>query len=149
MTTLVRDARPADIAPLLDLIRQHMAFERAAQHVSENDLAHMLGSRPPPVHLIVAADTAGLIGYAALTFDYALWRASRFAHLDCLFVCAAARGKGIGKLLFERACLMADAAGAQRIEWQTPAWNTDAIRFYEREGGVGQLKMRFGKTLSA
>ena len=148
MTKLVRKALPSDGGPLLDLIRQHAAFEQATAHVSEGDLALVLDAREPPTHLIVAEEHGELMGYAALTFDYALWSASRFAHLDCLFVCANARGRGIGKLLFDHACHMADEAGAQSIEWQTPAWNADAIRFYEREGGTGKIKMRFSKNLS-
>lgn len=148
MTILVRDARLADAAPLLDLIRQHAAFEQASAYVSESDLADLLADEKAPTHLIVAQEDGELIGYAALTFDYALWSASRFAHLDCLFVCAGTRGRGIGKRLFEHACLMADRADVQRIEWQTPVWNTEAIRFYEREGGTGLPKMRFSKSLS-
>lgn len=146
---VVRSARSADAASLLDLIRRHASFEQTTAHVDESDLKLVLDSRQPPVHLIVAEEGGKLVGYGALTFDFALWTASRFAHLDCLFVCAGARGRGIGKLLFDHACQMADEAGVQRIEWQTPAWNADAIRFYEREGGVGQLKMRFSKTLPA
>ncbi|MGO4569268.1 GNAT family N-acetyltransferase [Rhizobium sp. 2YAF20] len=87
----------------------------------------------------MAEDEKSLIGYAGLTFDYALWTACRFAHVDCLFVCEIARGQGIGKHLFERACRLVGEAGAERIEWQTPVWNLDAIRFYERQGGIGQV----------
>lgn len=149
MTDLVRKALPADAAPLLDLIQQHAAFEQATAHVSRDDIALVLNAREPPTHLIVAEERGELTGYAAFTFDYALWSACRFAHLDCLFVRAHARGRGVGKLLFDHACRMAVEAGAQRIEWQTPAWNADAIRFYEREGGIGEIKMRFSKNLSA
>lgn len=149
MTILVRKAFPADVVPLLDLIQQHAAFEEATAHVSEGDIALVLHAREPPTRLIVADDRGELTGYAALTFDYALWSASRFAHLDCLFVRANARGRGVGKLLFDHACRMAGEAGAQRIEWQTPAWNADAIRFYEREGGTGKIKMRFSRNLPA
>ncbi|WP_372394458.1 GNAT family N-acetyltransferase [Azospirillum sp. HJ39] len=147
MTNLVRTALPADVAPLLDLIQQHAAFEQATARVREDDMALVLDAREPPTHLIVAEERGELTGYAALTFDYALWSASRFAYLDCLFVRADARGRGVGKLLFDHACRIADGAGAQRIEWQTPAWNADAIRFYEREGGTGTIKMRFNKNL--
>jgi GNAT superfamily N-acetyltransferase len=148
VTNLVRKALPADVAPLLDLIQQHAAFEQAIAHVNEGDIALVLDAPEPPTHLIVAEERGELAGYAALTFDYALWSASRFAYLDCLFVCASARGRGVGKLLFDHACRMVDEAGARRIEWQTPAWNADAIRFYQREGGIGKIKMRFSKNLS-
>ncbi len=145
----VRSAVSADAASLLDLIRQHAAFEQTCASVDEGDLARVSDATQTPTHIFVAEEGGKLVGYAALTFDFSLWTASRFAHLDCLFVCAGAREQGMGKLLFDRACLVAVEAGAQRIEWQTPSWNADAIRFYEREGGSGQLKMRFSKILPA
>lgn len=148
MTNIVRTALLADVSALRDLIQQHAAFEQATAHVSEDDIALVLDAREPPTHLIVTEERGELTGYAALTFDYALWSACHFAYLDCLFVCANARGRGLGKLLFDHACRMANEAGAQRIEWQTPAWNADATRFYEREGGIGKIKMRFSKNLS-
>lgn len=149
MTSWVRNALPEDAVPLLDLIHQHATFERAAAQVGESDLARILEAEKPPTHLLVSENHEGLLGYAAITFDYALWSAGRFAHLDCLFVRASARGEGTGRRLFERACLLASEAGAQRIEWQTPVWNADAIRFYERQGGIGQPKMRFNAKLRA
>ncbi len=143
----IRTAFLKDAAQLLDLIQRHAAFEKAAARVTQADLAALLAHQKPPTHLIVAEDETALIGYAAVTFDYALWSASSFAHLDCLFVAESARGQGIGKQLFERAKLFAAEVWAERMEWQTPAWNLDAIRFYEREGGIGQPKMRFTKRL--
>ena len=37
----------------------------------------------------------------------------------------------------------ATAQGLAQVQWQTPAWNRDAVRFYERLGAVGTDKMRF------
>lgn len=141
----IRKALPGDAAQLLDLIRLHAVFERATACVTEADLVAILSAHKPPTHLIVAEDEKSLIGYAALTFDYALWTACRFAHLDCLFVRETARGQGIGKHLFDHVGLLAEEAGVEQMEWQTPVWNLNAIRFYEREGGIGQPKMRFSK----
>lgn len=149
MTVRIRKARPGDAASLLDLIRQHAAFEQAAAVVGDSDLTRLLASAAPPAHLLVAEDHEELTGYAALTFDYALWSAARFAHLDCLFVAEAARGGGVGRRLFEEACLLAREMGSGWIEWQTPAWNVEAIRFYERQGGTGLPKMRFSANLPA
>jgi GNAT superfamily N-acetyltransferase len=33
------------------------------------------------------------------------------------------------------------------LEWQTPAWNEDAIRFYRRQGASHANKVRFRLTL--
>lgn len=148
MTVEVRPARSSDTGQLLDLIRQHANFERTVAQISKAELAAILEAKMPPTKLVVADDDGDLIGYAALTFDYALWSATCFGHLDCLFVRDAERGKGTGKRLFEHVGRLAAAAGVPRLEWQTPVWNTDGIRFYEREGAVGQAKMRFSQALA-
>lgn len=37
----------------------------------------------------------------------------------------------------------ARTAGYSSLEWQTPAWNEHAIRFYSRTGAAAQDKRRF------
>ena len=149
MTISVRDACIADVEPLLVLIARHADFERASATVTAPALARLIAEERAPMRLFVAADGDDLAGYAALGFDYALWDGTHHAHLDCLFIRAERRGQGIGKLLLTHAVDVARSAGAARIEWQTPAWNTDAIRFYEREGARALTKMRFSLALAA
>jgi len=148
MTIEVRPARSSDVAQLLDLIRRHAAYERLLASISPVELATILEAQVPPTTLVVADDDGDLIGYAALTFDYALFSATYFGHLDCLFVREDARGHGIGKRLLDHVGRLAAATGVPRLEWQTPDWNADGIRFYEREGAVGLAKMRFSQILA-
>lgn len=148
MTARIRAAHPSDIDGLLDLIRQHAAYEKTTASITKPALASILAAACPPMRIIVAEYGEGLVGYAAVTFDYALWSGEHFAHLDCLFVCEKARGKTIGKQLFDHVGRLANDAAIKRMEWQTPAWNEDAIRFYIREGAFGRAKMRFSILLS-
>lgn len=140
---MVRDANPSDARELMALMLEHAAFERAAVSLTEEALDRLLGENLPPSRLLVAGPVGALVGYAAVTFDYSLWRGQRYAHLDCLFVREGARGQGIGLRLLQRAKEVAKSAGVTTFEWQTPDWNTGAIRFYVREGAVAQPKMRF------
>jgi GNAT superfamily N-acetyltransferase len=148
VTIEIRAARRSDVFQLVDLIWQHAAFEELVASVTAADLAAILEKEAPPTNLVVADDDGDLVGYAALTFDYALLSATRFGHLDCLFVADARRGQGIGKRLFHHVERLAVAAGVPRLEWQTPTWNADAIRFYEREGATGLAKVRFSQVLT-
>lgn len=148
MTISVRDACIADVEPLLALIARHAEYERASASVTAPALARLIDDPQAPMHVFVATHDDDLAGYAALGFDYGLWDGAWHAHLDCLFVRADRRGHRIGKLLLAHAVDVARRAGAARIEWQTPAWNTDAVRFYEREGAQGLAKMRFSLPLS-
>ena len=86
MTAAVRRARPEDTGQLIDLIRAHAAFERGEALITEADLMELLRRKKQPVRLFIAERTKRIVGYAALTTDFSLWRSSRWAHLDCLFV---------------------------------------------------------------
>ena len=145
----IRRARSADCAALLALVREHATFERSAATIVEPELARILAMRRPPVRIFIAANGDGLIAYAALTIAYALWRGRRWAHLDCLFVKADARGGGVGAALLHHVIGVSRDFGADRVEWQTPDWNERAIAFYRREGARGLNKMRFRLDVSA
>jgi GNAT superfamily N-acetyltransferase len=147
MTIQVRQAHRRDAAQLVALVREHAAYERGQAQVREADILAILDAPIAPTNLVVADDGDLLVGYAAFTFDFAFWLACRFVHLDCLFVKEDARGKTIGKRLFQHVCQSAAAAGVSRVEWQTPDWNIEAIRFYGREGGLCLSKMRFTKLV--
>jgi GNAT superfamily N-acetyltransferase len=142
MTLSIRPAEPGDADQLLMLVRDHARFEHAKATIAPADLARLLAS-PTPVRLTVAEDQGVLLGYTAVTFDYSLWRGRLWAHLDCLFVRATDRNQGTGKRLLAQALAQALAAGADRLEWQTPDWNEAAIRFYGREGAACEAKKRF------
>jgi GNAT superfamily N-acetyltransferase len=143
VTVRLRVALPGDAADLLQLIQAHAVFERSAASLTLGALQTILAAEAAPVHLLVAEEQGMLLGYAAITFDWSLWRAQRFGHLDCLFVAEAARGSGIGKRLLDEAVRFAGTKGADRLEWQTPDWNEDATRFYIREGALCAAKTRF------
>jgi len=147
MEVRIRRARPGDGESLLALIRAHAAFERADATVDAATLVDLLAHPAPPCLLFVATRGEALLGYAALTLDYALWRGCWWGHLDCLFVREAQRGQAIGKRLLTAAAEEARARGADRMEWQTPAWNGRATAFYRRAGATMTAKARFAMTL--
>lgn len=140
---MVRRAEPVDVPGLMALIEAHALHERAQATITQSQLRAVLADARAPVTIFVVEAERRLIAYAALTYDYAIWRGERYAHLDCLFVEEAARGGGLGKRLLDRVPAEASAAGCRRLEWQTPQWNENAIRFYEREGAASELKARF------
>lgn len=146
-TALVRRAAEQDGAALHALICDHAEFEQATATISSGQLRTILSAAEPPVRLLVAEKDAELIGYAAVTIDFSVWRGSRWAHLDCLFVRAEARGQSIGPMLMQAAVSVGRECGADRLEWQTPDWNERAAAFYRREGASELPKRRFALVL--
>lgn len=140
--TLVRRAIHSDTAALVPLIEEHALFERGTAEVSVPFLADALASGT----LIgwIAQSPVMPVGYATATVDLSTWRSCELLHLDCLFVTTKCRNAGVGKLLIEAAIQHAVACGIDELQWQTPAWNDAACRFYTRLGAVAAPKVRFG-----
>ena len=147
MSAHFRKAAASDATSILEMVRAHAAFERGTASLSLDDLKAILSTDSLPTHLLVADMGNALVGYAAVTFDFSLWRGRTYGHLDCLFVAASARGRGIGKQLLDAAMQIAQTEGVDRLEWQTPVWNSDAIRFYLQTGALGITKQRFVMAL--
>lgn len=148
MSARIKAAEASDATAILGLVEAHAAFEREVASLSLNKLQAILLADSPPTRLLVAEGDTAIVGYAAVTFDFSLWRGRSYGHLDCLFVAASARGCGNGKQLLDAAMEIAQAEGVDRLEWQTPVWNSDAIRFYQRTGALGVTKQRFVMALS-
>lgn len=143
MPVVIRRAWGPDAPAVAGLAAEHADYERSSAQPDVHALAAALDASPPRLLAWIAEAGGDTVGYAALTEDFSTWRAQVFLHLDCLFVRAAHRGHGIGAGLFRQVRSHAHERDIAAVEWQTPSWNADAIRFYERMGGPHTLKARF------
>jgi GNAT superfamily N-acetyltransferase len=141
----IRPARHDDLASIVELCVSHAAYERATLSADglHDRLAPALFGDPPRVWCLVAQIDERVEAYATLTREYSTWRGAEYLHVDCVYVCPERRGRGIGRALMEAAALHAARVGTTHVEWQTPAWNESAIRFYEGLGGAPEAKVRF------
>ncbi len=53
------------------------------------------------------------------------------------------RGYGIGVQIMDKIKEESQKMGCNLIQWQTPDFNTGAIRFYKRIGATSKFKERF------
>lgn len=149
-TQVVRAAVPADATTLAPLCADHAAYERlpysAAGHVQRLQAALASGQ----LHAwLLEEQGGGAVGYASATLDFATLSGQRFAHMDCLYLAHAARGQGGGQLLVQAVLAFARAQGCSTLQWQTPDWNVDAMRFYARLGATASPKLRYTLALGA
>ncbi|WP_079152004.1 GNAT family N-acetyltransferase [Streptomyces sp. RTd22] len=63
--------------------------------------------------------------------------------MDCLFLRSGNRGQGLGPLLMDAVAARARDLGLTEVQWNTPAWNEGAVRFYERLGAQAKEKLRY------
>ncbi|MQY16921.1 hypothetical protein SRB5_71250 [Streptomyces sp. RB5] len=142
---VIRPATEADLPAIAHLCAAHAAFERAGPVPPDlaTRLKPLLFSACPRAWCLVADRGGELIGYATCSQEFSTWQATDYVHLDCLFVTEPYRGEGWGNALFNAVKNAAAARGATQVQWQTPDWNTGAIRFYHRTGAAARPKVRF------
>ncbi|MFJ6378702.1 GNAT family N-acetyltransferase [Kitasatospora sp. NPDC092039] len=141
----IRPATPADLPAIARLCALHATFERAEPVAADlaARLESVLFSAHPRAWCLVIDHGGELTGYATYSPEFSTWQAADYVHLDCLFITEALRGEGWGRALLDAVREAAAARGATEVQWQTPDWNTDAIRFYHRAGARGRPKVRF------
>jgi GNAT superfamily N-acetyltransferase len=145
----IRPAVPADIPNILDLIRELAEYERDPDAaVATPDLMHRALFGPGAVaHVVMAEDDTGTLGFALYFFNFSTWTGKPGLYLEDFYVRPAARSRGIGRRLFTRLAGIAQQRGCGRMELSVLNWNVNAIRFYQRQGGVAMndwTHYRFG-----
>jgi GNAT superfamily N-acetyltransferase len=141
----LRELRPEDLRALVGLCRAHADYERApfVENGQEERLSRMFFGTPPRAYCLVVEAAGALVGYATWSLEFSTWRAAEYEHVDCLYLDARCRGRGLGRSLMETIARHAATLGATHLEWQTPDWNTGAARFYESLGAESAAKRRF------
>lgn len=139
----VRPARAADAPAMAPLCAAHAAYERIpyAPVGHAYRLADALNTGCLRAWLGWLDGEA--VGYASATLDFSTLTGAPFLHLDCLYLGPATRGLRLGGELLAAAGDCASELGCAELQWQTPVWNTDAIRFYDRLGAIRHAKYRY------
>ena len=133
MNINIRRAVKEDCPRLLELVHELARYERAPNEVTVT-LAHFeeSGFGPKPVWWAFVADVDGVIeGFALYYIRFSTWKGQRM-YLEDFYVREEARGKGLGKLLFDRLIPEARERKLNGIQWQVLEWNEPAINFYKK-----------------
>ncbi|HTI09955.1 MAG TPA: GNAT family N-acetyltransferase [Puia sp.] len=129
----IRRAVKEDCPRLLELIRELADYEKAPQEVTVT-LDHFTesGFGASPVWWAFVAVVDGTVqGFALYYIRYSTWKGQRM-YLEDILVTEDMRGKGLGKLLFDRLLEEAKEKNFQGLVWQVLDWNEPAINFYKK-----------------
>ena len=143
--TTIRYAQRKDLKKLVELCELHARFENSnySSAGKEPALAESLFAEQPVLFCIVAIIDQKIIGYATYMKQFSTWDAAYYIYMDCLFLISEARGSGIGEKLIEFIKDETQKIGCRQIQWQTPSFNSRAMKFYERIGAVSKSKERY------
>jgi GNAT superfamily N-acetyltransferase len=133
MSIIVRKAVKEDCYRILELIVELAVYEKEPDAVTVT-LEHFeeSGFGEKPVWWAFVAEVDGVVqGFALYYIRYSTWRGQRM-YLEDLLVTDAARGKGLGKLLFDQLLVEAKEKKFSGIVWQVLDWNEPAINFYKK-----------------
>ena len=134
---IIRSAVKEDCERLMDLIHELAVFEKAPQEMTVTlDHFAQSGFGETPVWWGFVADVDGVVqGFALYYIRYSTWKGQRM-YLEDILVSEEFRGKGIGKLLFDKLKVAAKEKKLSGIVWQVLDWNEPAINFYRKNGQV-------------
>jgi GNAT superfamily N-acetyltransferase len=137
MTITIRKAVKEDCGRILELVRELARYERAPNEVTVT-LEHFeqSGFGYKPVWWAFVAEVDGVVqGFALYYIRFSTWKGQRM-YLEDFYVQDEARGKGLGKLLFDRLITEARKRRLNGIQWQVLEWNEPAINFYKKYNAV-------------
>ncbi len=139
-TFSVRRARPQDAEVLCSLIRELAIYEHL-EHKAQPDAVKLAGqldpAGSPPCGAFVAELSDGTpVGFALFYFKYSTFLTDWGMHLEDLFVVTEYRQRGIGASLMRSVAKEAVNRECRRLELSVLDWNSNAIAFYERLGGL-------------
>jgi len=135
MTLNYRVATIADLAVLLELVREFHAVERLAfdEALDREVLRHFLTDESLGQAWLIQQNDR-VIGYIVLTLGYSLEYRGRDAFIDEFYLQSQYRGQGIGTHTLVFAEDICRSLGIQALHLEVDMDNPDAQRLYHRVG---------------
>ena len=137
-TQTLRPATPADLQPIVGLIRELAEFEQLAHLVvvtPESLAPHLFGDRPAAEAVVGEVDGV-VVAFALFFTNFSTFLGRPGLYLEDLYVQPAHRSTGLGKALLSHLAGLALARVCGRFEWSVLDWNQRAIDFYQRMGAT-------------
>jgi GNAT superfamily N-acetyltransferase len=133
MSVIIRVAHKEDCKRLLELINELAVYEKAPDEVTVSlEEFENAGFGASPVWKAFVAELDGAIeGFGLYYIRYSTWKGCRM-YLEDLLVTEKMRGKGLGKMIFDRLIAEAREKKFKGMTWQVLDWNEPAINFYKK-----------------
>ncbi len=135
---MIRNATPADVPTIAQLIRDLAEYERLSHAVCFDEARlhqHLFGPRPY-AEVLLAEQGGTIVGFALFFHNYSTFLGQPGIYLEDVFVKPECRGGGHGKALLKALATIAVERDCGRLEWSVLNWNEPSIAFYRSLGAV-------------
>jgi GNAT superfamily N-acetyltransferase len=139
-SVIVREASPADIPLLLQMIRELADYEKLTDllRATEELYREALFGERPAAEALIAEHDGEAAGYAVFFPTFSTFLAIQGIWLEDLYVRPAHRRAGTGRALISAVAARLIERGGDRLEWSALGWNELALGFYR---GLGAQTM--------
>ena len=126
---------------MMQLIHELAVYEKEPEAVTvkfDHFVDSGFGEKPVWWAFVAEEEQDGvrsIVGFSLWYIRYSTWKGQRL-YLEDFLVSEKMRGKGIGKLLFDRLIEECKEKKYSGIAWQVLDWNEPAINFYKKYDGV-------------
>jgi GNAT superfamily N-acetyltransferase len=135
---MIREANMADVELILQMIREMAAAEQrpGAVTITRPSLERHVFGEQPLAEVFLGFWEGEPVAYLMLQMRFSSYAGDPILHVEDVFVRARAQGRGLGKKLMAFAASAARKRGCGSVHWSVGDWNTPALVFYDRLGGV-------------
>jgi len=142
----IRPAEKADLEAVRELVIELAIFEKAPNAVTATLKDYHDNYDSGLIHMLLAEKEGEILGMTLFYDTFSTWR-GKMLYLEDFVVKEAARGQGIGDLLFDATIRAAKERGCVMMKWQVLDWNAGAVRFYERKKATIEKEWWNGKII--
>ena len=145
----IRRATPNDLAGIITLLHEFAEFEKLTDRlqITEEKLSAAVLGPDAFAYCLVATDGSKLVSYAILYPIFASFRGQKGMFVEDLFITEEYRRDGLGERMLREIAKLARECACNRVDLMVLEWNTPAVKFYEKHGGVrDELERHFKFT---
>ena len=128
---IIRKARPDDLPAVVSLVYELAEYEKEPHMMTADLETYQRSYHAGDFEAFVAEVGGHVVGIAIYYQRFSTWKGPML-HLEDFIVTEPMRGRGIGKLLFERFLEEGRQRGSALCIWHVLDWNAPAINFYDK-----------------
>jgi ribosomal protein S18 acetylase RimI-like enzyme len=144
-------ATPEHIPAILALMREFAEFEDLLDRleITEERMITALFGENAMAEAIVAVVNDKTVGYAVFYPLFSTFRGQRGFFLEDLYINSEYRRGGTGEMMVKHIARLAKERGFERVDLNVLDWNSPAINFYKKHGGIMDESERHFKFIDS